>query len=99
MEGQERIATAAVTVPLDGVAGEVAARYLAGAGVGSLRVRSAAAGAAARAIDARVRVEVVPGIEPAQGADLPLEDPAAGDVARGALFALRALREALGGRP
>jgi hypothetical protein len=58
-EGQARIARAVVDVPGHGLAAEVAARYLAGAGVGCVRVHDAAAAAAARAVNAGVRVEVV----------------------------------------
>src|SRR5579863_1118142 len=64
-DGQARIASAQVDVPLEGLAAEVAARYLAGAGVARLRVRSRAVGEAARAVDGRVQVEV--------DVDLPLE--------------------------
>jgi len=58
-EGQARIARAVVDVPGTGLAAEVAARYLAGAGVGGVRVQDPAAGAAARAVDASVRVEAL----------------------------------------
>ena len=97
VEGQARVARAEVDVGLDGFAGEVAARYLAGAGVGCVRVLSEALAAPAREVDARVRVEVRPGLQ-APGADeVDLGDPAAIELARGALLALRALRRAAGG--
>jgi hypothetical protein len=63
-------------------------------------VRAPALADGARAIDASVRVEVDAGLEQAEGAaaagELDLRDPAALDVARGALAALRALRASLG---
>lgn len=98
-DGQARIARAHVDVPLDGLAADVAARYLAGAGVAGVRVRSAALGEGARAIDARVLVDVDPSIPPdatAATATMGLHDPAAQAVAQGARFALEALRRALG---
>ena len=57
--GQARIARAVVDVGLDGLAGLVAVGYLAGAGVGSVRVREGRQGEVARAVDARVQGEVV----------------------------------------
>jgi hypothetical protein len=103
--GQERIAAGAVDVPLRGLAGEVAIRYLAGAGVGTLHVREPALVAVATSVDPAVRVEVRPGPSAPQAAgasdatcetqDDPagdLRDPAAREVARGARVALRALR-------
>jgi hypothetical protein len=97
-EGQARIEAASVDVPLRGFAGEVAARYLAGAGVGSLRVPDEAVGRAARAIDARVRVVVEPSLA-AGAVPVPagFEDRAAADLAAGALHALRALNACLQG--
>jgi hypothetical protein len=97
--GQERIRRAAVGVRLGGLAGEVAVRYLAGAGVGRLRVQTEDLAAMARGVDPDVAVEV--------GADPPddgredatlsgIEDPVASEVARGALTALRALRGVIG---
>jgi hypothetical protein len=95
--GQARIARARVDVGLDGVAAEVAARYLAGAGVGGLRVPSEDAAASARAVDASVPVEVSAAIavacEPAALAVL--RDPSARALGLGALVALEALRSAL----
>jgi len=96
--GQQRIAAALVDVQADGLAGEVAARYLAGAGVGRLHVRDRALAQAAASVDPSVRVEV--GASPAPAAtagpstdELPgFRDPSARDVARGAREALRALR-------
>jgi len=95
--GQARIAGARVDVALDGVAAEVAARYLAGAGVGGLRVRSQGTAAAARAVDASIPVEVWPSVEasPEPTALASLRDPAARALGQGALVALEALRGAL----
>jgi hypothetical protein len=56
--GQERISAAIVEVQSEGLAGEVAVRYLAGAGVGGLRVRDRALAAAAGSIDPAVRVAI-----------------------------------------
>jgi hypothetical protein len=108
--GQERIAAAAVDVPLGGLAGEVATRYLAGAGVGTLRVRVPGLAAVAASVDPAIRVEVraegTPGTDARSAApDTPddvasgFRDPVARDVARGARVALRALRDILEVRP
>jgi hypothetical protein len=97
VEGQARIARASVDVGLDGFAADVAARYLAGAGVECVRVRSDGLGHGARALEGSVRIEVDPGIEPAPAEALDLHDASARELARGALCALRALRAALGG--
>jgi hypothetical protein len=59
--GQERISAAIVEVQSEGLAAEVAVRYLAGAGVGGLRVRDRALAAAAASIDPTVRVETETG--------------------------------------
>ena len=95
--GQARIRGATVDVCLGGAAGEVAARYLAGAGVGRLRVRDARVGEAAKAVDPAVAVEVVPELEGmGQEEDLGVLHPDAQDLARGATAALAALRGILG---
>jgi hypothetical protein len=99
VEGQARIACASVDVGLVGFAAEVAARYLAGAGVRCVRVRSEGLAQGAAALDESVRVEVDPGIVPAPVEGLELDDPSALELARGALYALRALRGVVGGRP
>jgi hypothetical protein len=100
--GQQRIAAATVEVRSEGLAGEVATRYLAGAGVGSLRVPSPAFAAVARSVDPAIRVEVSTsagregnGEEPHEDPDF--RDPGARDLARGAREALHALRKILGG--
>jgi hypothetical protein len=95
VDGQARIARAHVDVGLSDQAAEVAVRYLAGAGVGGVSVRTAALGAAARAVDGRVAVHVDPDLAPAPPFELDVRDRAARDVAEGAIFALRALRSAL----
>ena len=111
-EGQARIARAVVDVPGRGLAAEVAARYLAGAGVCCVRVHDAAVAMAARAVDASVRVEVAGENEQGEKEERrmndlllsfspcsshnELSDPIARELASGALFALAALRAALG---
>ena len=96
-EGQARIGRASIDVCLDGFAADVAARYLAGAGVACVRVRAKELAEGARAIDARVRVDVDPslGVAAADGTgpdSVDLDDASARDLARGALYALRAIR-------
>ena len=95
-EGQARIGRAWVDVPLDGFAADVAARYLAGAGVAGIRVRTDRLAEGARAIDASVRVVVERSLEvTAPGPEaLQLDDASARELARGALCALGALRSA-----
>lgn len=63
--GQARIERASLDVRLEGFAAQVAARYLAGAGVARLRVRDAATAEAARAVDPRVEVTIDPTLEAA----------------------------------
>lgn len=96
-DGQGRIARAVVVVPGRGLAAQVAARYLAGAGVARLRVGDEAVAAAARAIDASVAVELDASLAVDRD-DAPAElvDPTARALGAGALAALRAIREALG---
>jgi hypothetical protein len=93
--GQERIARACVEVPFDGFAGEVAARYLAGAGVGALRVRDRSLAAAARAVDPAVNVEVVPTLAVQEESDPRLQHDVSRELARGARWALEILRGAV----
>jgi hypothetical protein len=102
--GQERIAAATVEIETDGLAAEVATRYLAGAGIGGLRVGDRALARAATSVDPTVRVEVVRGRRPtSEGAGatasdescFELRDPSAREVARGAREALRVLRAIL----
>src|SRR5450755_2971486 len=86
-EGQARIGRAVVDVPGRGLAAVVAARYLAGAGVACVRVQDPAAGVAARAVDASVRVEFI-GEGPSCSSSEELQDPTARALATGALLAL-----------
>jgi hypothetical protein len=96
VSGQERIGRADVTVPFVGLAGAVAARYLAGAGVGRLRLADDAVARHALATDASVRVDVdVRSCEVAGPSPFRLRDRVADDVARGAHAALVALRRAM----
>ncbi|HEX3769709.1 MAG TPA: hypothetical protein VHV30_02535 [Polyangiaceae bacterium] len=98
VEGQARIAGATLTVASRGLAAEVATRYLAGAGVGCLRVDDARLEEIAAAVDPSVSVEMADGVLPAAPAsDLAgLVDPGARAVAEGAREALRSLRAVLG---
>jgi|ERR1700722_12251375 hypothetical protein len=101
-EGQKRIARAVAVVPGTGLAAAVAARYLAGAGVAVVRVKDEAAGAAARAVDPGVRVEIdpdLPGSAPEAELLQVLSDPSARELAAGSLLALRVLRAALAAEP
>ncbi len=93
--GQERIAAASVEIRSEGLAAEVATRYLAGAGVRELRVRDRVLAAVATAMDPAVRAVVdAEMVTTAAGgeASLDLRDPSAREVARGAREALRTLR-------
>jgi hypothetical protein len=94
-EGQERIGRACADVGLDGFAAEVAARYLAGAGVARLRVRDAVLGRGAVALDPGVGVDVEPALPAAPAEAIDLRHPVARDLARGAMHALAVLRGAL----
>jgi hypothetical protein len=97
-EGQARLARAAIAVRGDGFAGAVEARYLAGAGVGIVRVAEAAHEAAARAVDPTVTIERAgaSGDSRATPLDVLSLEPAAGDVALGAWRALDSLRSTIG---
>jgi len=96
--GQLQIGRASVDVPLSGIAAEVAVRYLAGAGVGVVRVRDRQLAELAGAIDPAVEVEVDARLEASDvSTTFGLQDPASRDVALGAFVALRALRCALRG--
>lgn len=86
-----------------GFAGEIEARYLAGAGVGILTVNDYAQARAAVAVDPSVRVEVVDGTADNHAENshekavtlppiLAALDPAARDLAEGAFRALHTLR-------
>lgn len=95
-DGQARVAAAHAVVTERGLAGWVMARYLAGAGVGTLTVSEADHEAAALATDDAVIVRRGRDADPAADAELDGLDPAAREVARGARAALRALRTILG---
>jgi hypothetical protein len=96
-EGQTRIATAVVDVRLAGMAADVAARYLAGAGVACIRIRDQALARGASALAPAVRIQVDPTLALEDDAILfGLRDPSARDLAAGAHAALCALRAALG---
>ena len=92
--GQARIDAARVDVGLDGLAGHVSVRYLAGAGVGRRLAQ------AAREVDRRVTIEIDPalgsGAEEKPLLPLAVRDPVARELARGAYHALAALRTAIG---
>lgn len=96
-EGQARLAAATADVVSAGFAGEVEARYLAAAGVGTLRVREGAHAEAARAMDAETAIAQSSGCsaELAAPAAIDALDPAARDVAVGAWRALARVRELL----
>jgi hypothetical protein len=94
--GQKRLAAAQITVAADGLAGEVAVRYLAGAGVGRLSVKTLALSSAAKSVDPAVHVSVDPslaGLVPS--ALYPWRRSGPSDVAAGAQLALQLLRSIL----
>jgi hypothetical protein len=95
--GQARIAASTADVVLDGIAATVCARYLAGCGVGTLRVRDAGLAAVAQCVAPEIKVVVVDDL-PAHGdeSSWDLQDPVAREVARGAGDALRIVRAVLG---
>jgi hypothetical protein len=97
-DGQRRIEASSMQVRLDGLAGVVAARYLAGAGVGSLRLANDEQVQHALAVDPAVKASVDASID-AEAVDASdgagLRDPSARSLLRGARAALRALRSAL----
>jgi len=94
--GQSRIARTFVDVRLEGAAADVAARYLAGAGVAGLRVRSNAIAEGARAIAPLLVIDVDPTLAAqSEGPTFDLRDPACRELARGACAALLALRAAI----
>lgn len=94
--GQNRLAGARVAVTADGFAGDIATRYLAGAGCGSLRVKSPDLAAAARATDPSAQVAVDPSLDvEAETPVYPWRRQAAAELASGAHLALRVLRELL----
>lgn len=96
--GQARIAAGTAVVASRGFAGDVEARYLAGAGVGALVVADADIAAAARDVDPRVRVEVRATEAPASF-DFGARDPVAREAALGAWRAVASLRRLVAGAP
>jgi len=95
--GQARIASARVEVALDGLAAQVAVRYLAGAGVGRLCVPDERLARLALSVDPDLCVDVDASLVPAPEANMgEFGDPVARDLARGARLALAALRSAIG---
>jgi proteasome lid subunit RPN8/RPN11 len=95
--GQALIASSTADVQLDRVAATVCARYLAGCGVGTLRVRDARVGAVAREARSSVTVVIVDDLPVHDAAsDLDLHDEVARQVAGGANEALAIIRATLG---
>jgi hypothetical protein len=95
--GQEKIRRARVDVTVDGLAAEVAGRYLVGAGVGTVRVRDPELAALLRGVDSDVSVEIRSDlvVEDTWHDAFGFRDPTARALAHGAHFALRALRATL----
>jgi hypothetical protein len=82
-----------MAVLVDGFAGDIAARYLAGAGVGHLDVRDGALLARVKAVDPSIGAHVDPGLAIVDDErDFGLRDEAPRALARGAHAALSALR-------
>lgn len=94
-EGQKVLSGIAAVVGATGDEGRVAARYLAGAGVGRITVRDPDVAAAGQRVDASVTIVVAPVAEPAPMQELDELDPAARAVARGARAAAQVLVAAL----
>jgi len=92
--GQERLSGLRVRVAGSGLAAEVEALYLAGAGVTTLEVDSEQVAAAARGINPEVDVAVGSSLSPSTGTSMELR-AGASEVAEGALRALITLRAAL----
>jgi len=97
--GQARLAAGVAVVRGDTFAAEVEARYLAGAGVGTLVVTSARVAEAARDVDAAVvvRISEPEGNDLEAPRELALESPEALALASGAYRALVRVRELLAG--
>jgi hypothetical protein len=95
--GQTRIARACVDVRANGFAGDIAARYLAGAGVCSLRVLGESIACAARAVDPAVEVTVAEFDAEDRADGFDFREAAARELARGSQMALDALLEAIRG--
>jgi hypothetical protein len=81
---------------VDGFVGDIATRYLAGAGIGHIRVRAPALAKVARGVDPTVQVALDPGLAVSAAlAPFPLRRRAAAELAAGAHLALEILRGAL----
>jgi hypothetical protein len=94
--GQKRLADAHVVVLVDGFVGDVATRYLAGAGIGHICVKAPALASVARGVDPTVQVTVDPGLGVGAAlAPFALRRTAAAELAAGAHLALEILRRAL----
>ena len=94
--GQALLARASAEVRLGGFAGEIAARYLAGAGFGRIVVSDVAHANAARHIEPNLNVEVGSGGTGRPAAAFDLKDEAARDLSAGARAALQVIRCMLG---
>jgi hypothetical protein len=99
-ERQKKLVSTEARVRALGFAGEIEARYLAGAGVGSLVVNDAAQARAAVSVDPAVRTIVAENRADGDPSTplLPILaalDPAAREVAEGAYRALQTLRKLL----
>jgi hypothetical protein len=99
-EGQRAIAEATATVPGDDLASEVALRYLAGAGVGTLVVANERLATLGRAIDQRLifHIDASLATAPIADAEAAASRVTAGPVSVGCAFALRFLAEVVVGR-
>jgi len=94
--GQKRLAGAHVVVLAEGFVGDVATRYLAGAGIGHICVKVPSLASVARGVDPTVQVALDPGLGvSAAHAPFALRRAAAGELASGAHLALEILRRAL----
>lgn len=95
-EGQRLLAAATVVVPGDDLASEVAVRYLAGAGVGTIVVAASRLASIGLAIDGRLAFRVDAAL-----LTIPCELPglvADGPVARGCAYALQQVAAIVGRR-
>jgi hypothetical protein len=96
--GQRRIACAHLALLADGFAGDIATRYLTGAGVGHLSLKDSLLAASARAVDPTVQISVDPSLPvgPTRSG-FPLQQRGAIELAIGAHLALELLRQTLEG--
>ncbi len=94
--GQRRIGAATVVVASRGVAAEIEARYLAGAGFARVVTPDDSPAAAAVAVDPSVVVEARAAADAAEAMPFDVTDPSARAIADGAYRALVAIRATLG---